>query len=198
MTLASSSSCAGATPAADRCSTRRTGSANADFHLAREKRAAELLRPDRRGERRMKLCTNEMMYCLKVGGGFPDTELVIGGAVGMAESRGETDATGRLAGADRILDDEDLGWLMISTHVARAKVTDLVGAQLARPVRQRRSLAPSSRSSWASPAEAGPRGRLHLEELREVATDGPLRALHPWAPSPTGDYTVRIRDLATK
>lgn len=147
----------------------------------------------------MKLCMNEMMYCLKHGGGFPDTELVTGGAVGMAESQGETDSIGRLAGADQILDNEDLGWLMISTKWHEQKIIDLTGqnwrdpyvnAKLARSVFLEFVGKPGGGwSAWAA------FNNKSFEKWLPMARSA---SSHLWAPSPTGDYMVQMRDLATK
>jgi hypothetical protein len=135
----------------------------------------------------MKLCMNEAIYCLRAAG-FTGEDLVIGGAVGMAESKLDTLAIGRVT--TPTTENEDLGWMQISTKWHALRVQGLsnwrdpfVNAMLARGVwldRQRSHPGEDPWNAWNTfrrPAT----GPAPFEEFVALAT----RASHVlWPPVP--------------
>jgi Lysozyme like domain len=145
----------------------------------------------------VQLCMNEAMFCLKAAG-FSGIDLETGGAVGMAESSLETDRIGRLPGADGIFDNEDLGWMQISTKWHEAKVVNLVGqnwrdpfanAVLARQAWE--EFARQGKDPWSAWAAYNSRAHVRYLPLAKNAASG------LWAPSPDGSQLLANRRLAS-
>jgi Lysozyme like domain len=142
----------------------------------------------------VQLCMNEAMFCLKAAG-FSGIDLETGGAVGMAESSLETDRIGRLPGADNIFDNEDLGWMQISTKWHEAKLAGqnwrdpFVNAKIARAVFE--EFAAAGKDPWSAWAAYNSGSHRRYLPMAKNAVSG------LWAPSPDGSQLLYQRRLAS-
>lgn len=147
----------------------------------------------------MKLCMNEIMFCLR-SAGFTGPDLVTGGAVGMAESQGETDAIGRVAGSDN----EDLGLMQISTKWHEAKIISLAGVNWRDPLENCRlalqvhkefaSRPGGGWTAWAVFNKPDPTKPASYEQWLPMARNAESGL---WAPTPDGATLIWNRRLAS-
>ena len=139
----------------------------------------------------MILTMNEAMYCLQAAG-FPYPQLVTGGAVGMAESGLETDRIGRLASRTTgVFDNEDLGWMQISTKWHEAQIVSLQGVNWRDPF-ENAKLAKQVYDSQGWNGWAAYSSGAHSKYLPMAQN----ALSHLWAPTPDGATLLWSRRLA--